>query len=135
MCKQRSCGLKGVFRYRVKEYDSDGALIFNSCNCDEVLKHLDLSYTAFFNWKNGACAYHKLDGRHIEIIDREPVTLYMVVTRDKYELPLFVGTIEEVARFRGTTVNSIRSALTHGRAPNYRRVLVFMNDDEDESEI
>lgn len=42
--------------------------------------------------------------------------LYMMVTKDKYELPLCVaGSTEEMARMVGTTKNSIASAISHAK--------------------
>ena len=53
--------------------------------------------------------------------------LYLIVTRDKYELPLFVGSAVEVAEKAGITLNALYSAISHyehGRHNTcaYRRV-------------
>lgn len=39
--------------------------------------------------------------------------LYLIVTQDKYELPLFVGTIKEVAEKAGVSENAIYSSISH----------------------
>lgn len=39
--------------------------------------------------------------------------IYMIVTQDKYELPLFVGTIYEVAKKAGVSTNSVCSSISH----------------------
>lgn len=62
-------------------------------------------------------------------------TLYIRVTRDKYELPTAVAdTIVELAEICGTTKNSISSYMSHskanGRWCRYRRVEI--DDDEEE---
>ncbi len=45
------------------------------------------------------------------------VTLYMMVTRDKYELPLYVTeSAAELAKYAGTTANSVHSSIHHARA-------------------
>ena len=41
------------------------------------------------------------------------ITLYEVVQNDKYELPIFAGTLEEVMAFTGRTKASILSAISH----------------------
>lgn len=38
--------------------------------------------------------------------------IYMAVTPDKYELPLCVGTCEEVAAYAGITVNNLQSQIS-----------------------
>lgn len=55
--------------------------------------------------------------------------LYMIVTQDKYELPLFVGTCQEVAEKAHTKTCVIYSSLCHferGRLKTckYRRVYI-----------
>lgn len=52
---------------------------------------------------------------------RKPV--YEVVTTDKYELPLIVGTAKEVAAFAGTSTNNVYAALKH-KSSKYRKVLI-----------
>ena len=43
--------------------------------------------------------------------------LWMVVTDDKYELPLYVAeTAEELSRITGVNVNTIRSSVSHVRS-------------------
>lgn len=51
--------------------------------------------------------------------------LYEVVSKDKYELPLFVGTAGEVAAFTGTQRNNVyvNWSRYHERSM-YRRVIV-----------
>lgn len=41
--------------------------------------------------------------------------IWMVVSDDKYELPLCVGTREQVAKFAGTSVDVVSSAVCHAR--------------------
>ena len=41
------------------------------------------------------------------------ITLYEVVQNDKYELPIFARTLEEVMAFTGRTKVSILSAISH----------------------
>ena len=53
--------------------------------------------------------------------------VYMKVTKDKYELPLIVtDTVQEMAERCGTTVNVIRSLISHEKAGRkttcYKRV-------------
>lgn len=60
--------------------------------------------------------------------------IYMIVTEDKYELPLFVGTVEEVAEKAGCSVNTIYACISHyehGRNKNtrYRRVILEGEDE------
>ena len=43
--------------------------------------------------------------------------LWMVVTDDEYELPLYVAeTAEELSRITGVNVNTIRSSVSHVRS-------------------
>lgn len=56
-------------------------------------------------------------------------TLYMYVTDDEYELPLFVSEdAQEVARVAGTTRNSVFSSITryekNGIKTRFRRVKI-----------
>lgn len=58
---------------------------------------------------------------------RKAKYIYMIVTNDKYELPLFVGSIYEVAEKAGTTANAVYSCISHyerGRLKSckYRKV-------------
>lgn len=55
--------------------------------------------------------------------------LYIKVTRDKYELPLFVAdTAREMAEHEGNTENTIYSSISHyernGIGTPYRRVYI-----------
>lgn len=44
------------------------------------------------------------------------MTLYMMTTKDKYELPLAVAdSMQELARITGANLNSIQSCLCHKR--------------------
>lgn len=43
------------------------------------------------------------------------VTLYEVIKPDKYELPIFAGTLEETIAFTGRTKNSIMSSISHSK--------------------
>ena len=48
--------------------------------------------------------------------------LYIAVSLDEYELPIAVAdTVPELAKIMGTTVNSIRSAISH-KARRYHKV-------------
>ncbi len=42
--------------------------------------------------------------------------LYMAVTPDKYELPIFVGNSTEVAEWAGITLNALYSSVYHKRS-------------------
>lgn len=57
-----------------------------------------------------------------EILKKE--ILYMVVDVENKELPLFVGTIEEVAEWAKTTKNNIRSAISHAKKKNQKSKFV-----------
>lgn len=55
--------------------------------------------------------------------------LWFAVTKDKYEFPIFVcDSAEELAEHFGTTLNNVRSSVSHaereGRRGKYRRVRV-----------
>lgn len=51
--------------------------------------------------------------------------LYEVVSKDRYELPLFVGTAGEVAAFTGTQRNNVYvNWCRYGERSKYRRVIV-----------
>lgn len=43
------------------------------------------------------------------------VTLYEVIKPDKYELPIFAGTLDEIIAFTGRTKNSILSSISHSK--------------------
>ena len=49
--------------------------------------------------------------------------VYEVVSNDKYELPLIVGTAKEVAAFAGTSTNNVYAALKQ-KSSKYRKVLI-----------
>ena len=68
------------------------------------------------------------------------MTLYMQVSRDKYELPEIVtDTIQEMAEKSGSTVNCIRSHISHrkaGRLKKDRFIRVEVEeDDEQDSDL
>ena len=44
---------------------------------------------------------------------RKKMMLYEVVFNDKYELPVFVGTINEVCVYTGRTKSSILTSISH----------------------
>lgn len=55
--------------------------------------------------------------------------LYLVVSHDKYEFPLCVGTLEEISEYSKASINSIRSAISkyeHGNIDftKFRRVFI-----------
>ena len=61
---------------------------------------------------------------------RKEKCLYLIVTQDKYELPLFVGTIAELVERTGKTANNIYSSISHyergdHKGCNYRRVRLY----------
>lgn len=48
--------------------------------------------------------------------------LYLMVTDDKYELPIAVATnVNELSRMSGKSVNTIRSAISHKKAGRIKR--------------
>lgn len=49
-----------------------------------------------------------------------PSYLYLIVTQDKYELPLFVGSVYEVAEKAGISVNSVYSSLCYFEHGKYK---------------
>lgn len=59
--------------------------------------------------------------------------LYMVLDLENKELPLFVGTIQEVARYEGKKTNTISSAVSHaierGSVSRYARVEIGEDDE------
>lgn len=63
------------------------------------------------------------------------MTLYMKVTKDKYELPLAVAeTKAELARILGLSRGNVRSAFSYAKKckhPTY--VVVEVEDDEDQT--
>lgn len=65
------------------------------------------------------------------------MTLYMIVTADKYELPLYVGTAAEVAAYLGIKPASLyrlsapsRNKI-YGTRDKFRLVKVEVDDDEE----
>lgn len=60
-----------------------------------------------------------------------PECIYLIVTQDKYELPLFVGSADEVAEKAGVTRNAIYSSISHfehGRRKHCRFRKVWVNE-------
>lgn len=61
------------------------------------------------------------------------MTIYMKVSKDKYELPVAVASsAQELARMCNTTANAIRSAINHtkSRGGNSVYVRVTVEDEE-----
>lgn len=59
------------------------------------------------------------------------MTLYMVVTADKYELPLVVGTAEDIARFAGIKRMAVYNYIARrmsGKRNGYKLVRVEVED-------
>ena len=57
------------------------------------------------------------------------IDLYVLVDpADKYELPTFVGTLEEIADHQGVSKNAISSAISHakqrGQNCKYKKVVI-----------
>lgn len=52
--------------------------------------------------------------------NRKQVMLYEVVTNDKWELPIFAGTMSEMVEFTGRNKNSIMSSISHDRKYHYK---------------
>ena len=65
------------------------------------------------------------------------MTVYMQVSRDKYELPEIVtDTIQEMAEKSGSTVNCIRSHISHrkaGRLKKDRFIRVEVKEDDEQN--
>lgn len=62
-------------------------------------------------------------------MEKEPRAVYMLVTQDKYELPLVVAdTVAELARITGQKRSSIASAMSHankkGFSSRYKKVVI-----------
>ena len=52
-------------------------------------------------------------------------TLYMLVTQDKYELPLIVAdTVAELAKLTGQKRSSVASAITHAEKKGFKSMYV-----------
>ena len=49
------------------------------------------------------------------------MTLYMKVTNDEYELPLAVGTVNEIAKMQGITPHEIYRAIWRAKNGIYKR--------------
>lgn len=65
-------------------------------------------------------------------IQKNKSILYMVIDPDDdKELPLFCGTVEEVAEWCNTTVVNIRSAICHAKRRGQRSKYVRVEIDEE----
>lgn len=61
------------------------------------------------------------------------MTLWMKVTKDKYELPIAVaGSAAELARMVGKTQNAIRSRVSHAKKEPWRCSYVRVEVDDDD---
>lgn len=61
--------------------------------------------------------------------------IWMKVSKDKYELPLCIAdTADELAKMCGTTANSIKSSISHGKKHNFKCgfVCVYLKENHDE---
>ena len=57
--------------------------------------------------------------------------LYLMVTKDKYQLPLDVAdTAEELARICGVRQSTIIKSINHRKKSRYIRIYVDLEDDE-----
>ena len=64
------------------------------------------------------------------------MTLYMYVTKDKYELPILIeDDIKVLARKLKKKPNSISSAICYARAKGHRSQFVKVTIDEDDEEL
>ena len=66
--------------------------------------------------------------------------VYMAVTDDDYELPLFQGTIEEISKEFGTEISSMYAKITRHASLTYRTcgvrfIKVELDEDEDDDVI
>ena len=62
------------------------------------------------------------------------MTLYMVVTADKYELPLVVGTLYQVAKYGGVQLKTVQQSISlkrSGRLNGFKYVRVKVEDDDE----
>ena len=60
------------------------------------------------------------------------MTIYMQVTSDEYELPVFMGTAKELAEHEHITISAIYSAISnfeHGRLKTTRFRRVRLDED------
>ena len=56
--------------------------------------------------------------------------VYMLVTQDKYELPLVVAdTVAELARLTGQKRSSVASAITHAKKKGFNSKYIKVNID------
>ena len=46
--------------------------------------------------------------------------IYMIVTQDKYELPLFVGNIDEVAEWQGVSKTTVYASISRYEQGTYK---------------
>lgn len=62
------------------------------------------------------------------------MTLYMAVTADKYELPLVVGTLYQVAEYGGVQVKTVQQSISlkrSGKLNGFKYVRVNVEDDDE----
>ena len=62
------------------------------------------------------------------------MTLYMAVTADKYELPLIVGTLYQVAEYGGVQLKTVQQSISlkrSGRMNGFKYVRVNVEDDDE----
>lgn len=62
------------------------------------------------------------------------MTLYMAVTADKYELPLVVGTLYQVAEYGGVQLKTVQQSISlkrSGRLNGFKYVRVKVEDDDE----
>lgn len=62
------------------------------------------------------------------------MTLYMAVTADKYELPLVVGTLYQVAEYGGVRLKTVQQSISlkrSGRLNGFKYVRVNVEDEDD----
>lgn len=62
------------------------------------------------------------------------MTLYMAVTADKYELPLVVGTLYQVAEYGGVQLKTVQQSISQkrsGRMNGFKYVRVKVEDDDE----
>lgn len=58
--------------------------------------------------------------------------LYLLVTKDKYQLPLAVAdTAEELARIVGVNPSTIRKCITQRKNTRYIRIYVDLEEDDE----
>lgn len=62
------------------------------------------------------------------------MTLYMAVTADKYELPLVVGTLYQVAEYGGVQLKTVQQSISSkrsGRLNGFKYVRVNVEDEDE----